>query len=68
MEQILSKLMDGPLEHRAIIRKFHKLPTVQCLQLLKILENMGQVICVDNMWCLPQHARPAAPLQLTHVA
>lgn len=68
MEQILSKLMDGPLEHRDIIRKFHKFPTAQCLQLLNILENKGQVTCIENMWYLPQHARTAAPLQLTHVA
>lgn len=69
MEKILIKLMDGPLEHRAIIRRFHKLSTVQCLQFLNILENKGQVTRVENMWCLPQHANTiAAPLQLTHVA
>ncbi|MEY3895911.1 MAG: hypothetical protein RLZZ214_1431 [Verrucomicrobiota bacterium] len=56
MEKILCKLMDGPLEHRAIIRKCHKLPTTQCLELLNTLEGMGRVTRVDNRW---QRVEPA---------
>jgi predicted Rossmann fold nucleotide-binding protein DprA/Smf involved in DNA uptake len=50
MEKIFSKLAEGPLEHRAIVRKFHSLPTTQCLELLNHLEDRGRVALVDSKW------------------
>lgn len=50
MEKIFSKLAEGPLEHRAIVRKFHSLPTTQCLELLNYLEDRGRVALVDSKW------------------
>ncbi|MGL5019016.1 MAG: hypothetical protein ACRDBP_12845 [Luteolibacter sp.] len=50
IEKIFSKLAEGPLDHRAIVRKFHSLPTTQCLELLSTLDGRGRVAFVENKW------------------
>jgi hypothetical protein len=54
LEDILLKLADGPQDHRALVRRFHRLPTQQCLHLLEQLEIAGRVIRIDRLWQLAE--------------
>ena len=62
MEKILSKLADGPLELRDLVRKFHSLPTARCLESLNTLESMERVALVDNKWQRVEPSRTTAAL------
>jgi hypothetical protein len=62
MEKILSKLADGPLELRDLVRKFHSLPTARCLESLNTLESMERVALVDNKRQRVEPSRTTAAL------
>ena len=58
---ILHKLRAGPHDCRGLIRRFSRLPTAQCRELLFGLEASGRVIrSGDDMWQLAEPTSPAA--------
>lgn len=64
---ILSKLREGPLSVRQLVRKSHRLASNQCWELLLDLEACGRVVRSGDEWLLPEPAVLSAPVSEHHL-
>ncbi len=60
-----SSSLTGHRPPRGLVRRFHKLPTQQCRNLLGQLEIAGRVTRVDSLWQLAESEVVTIPVPIS---